>query len=173
MSVPASSAPADLDEFRLLYERALPEVFGYLRRRCGADDAAEDLTADVFLAGAREHARGGSVTIPWLITVARNKLIDHWRRAGREQRKLTVLAGEASDDDLPPWDREPDVAEIRRILGELTPAHRSALVLRYLDGLSVPEAAALLDRSVHATESLLVRARGAFRDRYVTEVLDV
>ena len=46
-------------------------------------------------------------------------------------------------------------------------------MLRYLDGLSVPDVAALLDRSVHATESLLVRARGAFRDRYVTEVLDV
>jgi RNA polymerase sigma-70 factor (ECF subfamily) len=38
--------------------------------------------------------------------------------------------------------------------------------LRYLDGLSVPEVAEYLDRTVHATEALLVRARNAFRVRY-------
>ena len=44
--------------------------------------------------------------------------------------------------------------------------HRSALTLRYLDGLSVPECAAVLDRTVHATEALLMRAKRAFRDIY-------
>ena len=44
--------------------------------------------------------------------------------------------------------------------------HRTALTLRYLDGLPVPEVAALLDRTVHATEALLVRARLAFRRAY-------
>ena len=42
----------------------------------------------------------------------------------------------------------------------------SALTLRYLDGLSVPEVADELDRTVHATEALLVRARAAFRRAY-------
>jgi RNA polymerase sigma-70 factor (ECF subfamily) len=39
-------------------------------------------------------------------------------------------------------------------------------VLRYLDGLSVPEVAEALGRTVHATEALLVRARAAFRRVY-------
>ena len=43
---------------------------------------------------------------------------------------------------------------------------RMALTLRYLDGLSVPEVAQHLDRSVHATETLLVRARSALRHVY-------
>jgi len=38
--------------------------------------------------------------------------------------------------------------------------------LRYVDGLSVPEVAELLARTVHATEALLVRARVAFRRIY-------
>ena len=46
------------------------------------------------------------------------------------------------------------------------PHHRAALTLRYLDGLSVPEVAEHLGRTVHATEALLVRARVAFRRAY-------
>jgi RNA polymerase sigma-70 factor (ECF subfamily) len=49
---------------------------------------------------------------------------------------------------------------------QLPGPQRTALALRYLDGLSVPEVARHLDRSVHATETLLVRARAALRRVY-------
>jgi RNA polymerase sigma-70 factor (ECF subfamily) len=49
---------------------------------------------------------------------------------------------------------------------QLSGPQRTALTLRYLDGLSVPEVAQHLDRSVHATETLLVRARAALRRVY-------
>ena len=52
------------------------------------------------------------------------------------------------------------------VLESLGPHHRIALMLRYLDGLPVREVAALLDRTEHATEALLVRARIAFRRAY-------
>jgi RNA polymerase sigma-70 factor, ECF subfamily len=52
------------------------------------------------------------------------------------------------------------------VLGRLGAHHRAALTLRYLDGLPVPEVAQHLDRTVHATEALLVRARAAFRRIY-------
>ena len=54
----------------------------------------------------------------------------------------------------------------RDALERLGAHHRSALTLRYLDGLSVPEVAAVLERTVHATEALLVRAKRAFREVY-------
>jgi RNA polymerase sigma-70 factor (ECF subfamily) len=52
------------------------------------------------------------------------------------------------------------------VLTRLAPQHRAALTLRYLDGLSVPESAAVLGRGVAATEALLVRARREFRHVY-------
>jgi RNA polymerase sigma-70 factor (ECF subfamily) len=52
------------------------------------------------------------------------------------------------------------------VLSRLGAHHRAALTLRYLDGLPVPEVARHLDRTVHATEALLVRARAAFRRIY-------
>ena len=51
----------------------------------------------------------------------------------------------------------------RDVLAGLGAHHRAALTLRYLDGLSVPEVARHLDRTVHATEALLIRAKAAFR----------
>ncbi len=54
-------------------------------------------------------------------------------------------------------------------LVRLSVTQRSALTLRYLDGLSVPEVAEHIGRSVHATETLLVRARAALRRVYLKE----
>ena len=150
-----------------LYEQALPQVYGYLLARCGQRERAEDLTAEVFLA-AVDACRSGKVTeisTGWLIGIARHKLVDHWRRAERERRGLRVL-GETPGADEDPWDQRVDALLAHQVLAELTAQHRAALTLRYLDGLPVPEVARCLERSVHATEALLVRARGAFRNRY-------
>jgi RNA polymerase sigma-70 factor (ECF subfamily) len=147
-----------------LYDDALPDVYGYLVRRCGSATTAEDLTAETFLAAVAAVQRGTveRLTTAWLIGVARHKLVDHWRRRAREERNLAAVAGDASEVD-DPWDAELDAALAHAVLAQLGPHHRSALTLRYLDGLPVPEVADLLGRTVHATEALLVRAKAAFR----------
>ncbi len=142
-----------------LYDRALPQVYGYLMTRCGDKVVAEDLTSETFLAAASSE---GPVTIGWLIGVARHKLVDHWRRQGRQERlRQAVEASSVPADD--PWEIQLDRWRAREVLIRLAPQHRAALILRYLDGLGVPEAATVLDRSVAATEALLVRARREFR----------
>ncbi|MDH2424417.1 RNA polymerase sigma factor [Sphaerisporangium sp. TRM90804] len=150
-----------------LYDAALPEVYGYLLSRCGQRSLAEDLTAEVFLAAVEAVRKRPppQLSTAWLVGVARNKLVDHWRRAEREQRGLRVVHGQAHEHE-DPWDARLDAMVAREVLGELGPHHRGALILRYLDGLPVPEVARLLDRTVHATETLLVRARKAFREAY-------
>ena len=151
-----------------LYDEALPEVYGYLRRRCGSIELAEELTSATFVTAAMQQSAGrapGPLTVGWLITVARNKLIDHWRRQAVAERSMTLLEGGAVGVD-DPWDEVLDIDRSHRVLADLPPHYRLALTLRYLDDLSVPEVATLVDRSVRATESLLVRARTAFRERY-------
>lgn len=167
MTAAATLVPGG-DELLALYDRALPQVYGYLFSRCGDEATAEDLTSEVFLAAVdalRRHAVP-NLTIAWLVGVARHKLVDHWRRTGREERKLEAVAGATDDADEVDWDARLDADRVQATLERLGPHHRSALVLRYLDGLSVPEVAELLDRTVHATEALLVRARAAFRRSY-------
>jgi RNA polymerase sigma-70 factor (ECF subfamily) len=149
-----------------LYDEALPQVYGYLLHRCRNSTVAEDLTAETFMAAVESIGREAvaEVTTAWLIGIARHKLVDHWRRAERDARNLRAVDGPPLEDD--PWDAELDGFAARDTLERLGAHHRSALTLRHVDDLPVAEVAALLDRTVHATEALLVRARRAFREIY-------
>jgi len=155
-----------------LYDRTLPQVYGYLLSRSGDPAVAEDLTSETFFAAVDAVRREPptAVSTPWLIGVARHKLVDHWRRRGREEQGLRGVSADTGVED--PWDVRLEVLTARATLARLGPHHRAALTLRYLDDLPVPEVAKLLDRTVHATEALLVRARTAFRRAYTEDEVD-
>lgn len=157
-------APRELLE---LYDEALPVVYGYFARRCGDRAAAEDLTSETFLA-AMDAARKPApppMTVPWLIGVARHKLADHYRR-GQDRFSVPVADLPEPADPVDEWDIELDRIVAEAVLARLSEQHRTVLALRYLDDCTVGECAELIGRTVHATETLLVRARRAFRSQY-------
>ena len=79
--------PAGAVDFLDLYDEAVPQVYGYLLKRLGNVGLAEDLTSETFMAGVAAHQRGATdLSTGWFVTVARNKLVDHWRRREREER---------------------------------------------------------------------------------------
>lgn len=134
---------------------------------------AEDLTAETFMAAvaAVSHGQVREVTVAWLVGVARHKLVDHWRRVARERRGLARVE-RVQEEAVDPWEAVLDTQAAHAALLRLSGPQRIALTLRYLDGLSVPEVADHLGRSVHATETLLVRARAALRRVYEEEQPD-
>ncbi len=156
------------DAFLALYERALPYVYGYLLSRCGRASLAEELTAETMLTAVDVVGRDPprNVSTAWLVGIARHKLVDHWRRLGREESGMRSLARETQESVADPWDVQLDGLRARETLDLLVPQHRTVLTLRYLDDLPVGEVADILDRTVHATETLLVRAKAAFRRAY-------
>ena len=108
---------------------------------------------------------GGSDVVTWLCAIGRPKLADHYRRLERdERRRLRIVVTELRVDDEAGATDERDAIE--RALRAMPAAQRAALIFRHLDGLSVRETAALLGRSESAVESLLARAREAFRASY-------
>jgi len=135
----SSTAPSDFAAFRATCAEATPKVY--------------------------RDGRGAEVTTAWLMTVARSKLVDHWRRAEREQRRLR-LAWNGRDEGHVPWSEDSSITRALTALRQLEPAHQAVLTLRYLDNLPVAEVARALGRSVHATESLLIRAKSTFRRAY-------
>jgi len=159
-----SGEPTHLSQ---LYDHALPEVYGYLRSRCDSTALAEELTSSTFVQAALVTSRGDHVdlSVGWLITVARNKLIDHWRRQAVADRSLVLLEG-GRIELVDPWVEVLDQTRAAQVLKAIHPHYRGVLTLRYLDDLSVPECAEILGRTVHSTESLLARARKAFRAAY-------
>jgi RNA polymerase sigma-70 factor, ECF subfamily len=159
------SDPSAVANFRAVYEHSLQEVYGYLLYRCGDVPTAEDLTSETFLAAARALAEGRPepMSVAWLMGVARHKLVDHWRRRGREERTLHAVEADADRD---PWPEHLDQIAALQALRSLSAHHRIALTLRYLDDLPVKEVARLLHRTDQGTEALLARARAALRAVY-------
>lgn len=97
------------------------------------------------------------------MTVAKRRLIDHWRGEERTERLRTRLSSRRVDGV------EGDVVErqaVERTLDALSPRYRDALVGKYCVGLPVAAVAELLDTSYSGAESVLTRARSEFRRRH-------
>lgn len=159
-----------IDPVVAMYRGALPRVYGYLLPRCGNASVAEDLTAETFLAAVTASREGSlpEVSVGWLVSVARHKLVDYWRRLEREHRSLAAAEPNLPESD-DPWDEWFDTEAAHAALAQLSVPQRAALTLRYLDGLPVAEVAEHLGRSLHATETLLARSRNALRRQYEQE----
>jgi len=165
------AAFASEGEFRSFYERTLPRIFGYLLHRCGGDrSVAEELTQQTFIEAVRrrESFDGRADPLTWLTAIARHKLADHYRRLdSEERRRLRLVVKEiAEDNEGRAWQRTDEREAIVSALGTLPALQRAVLVLHYADGLSVREISGELGKSESSIESLMTRARDAFRRSY-------
>jgi RNA polymerase sigma-70 factor, ECF subfamily len=153
--------PAAFPEF---YDQAAREVFRYLARALLGDRAAaEDLTQETFAAVviAARMGRPEALTMPWVMGVARHKLVDHYRRRARDERRLSLAWAHSSDSVELEFLDCADPGRVLEMMRTLSPEHRLVLILKYVDELAVREIATTLNRSLHATNSLLSRARRA------------
>ena len=147
------------DEF---YDRALPVVYGYLLRLCGGDrEEAWDLTQDSWVVVVDRLAQGQSdtATVGFLLSVARSRYLDSWRRQRRLQRKLRLVWASARQSES----AEPSASKVLDHLSACSAEHRFVLMLAYVDDLPVAEIAQMLGSSVSSTYSLLARARNELR----------
>jgi RNA polymerase sigma-70 factor (ECF subfamily) len=123
-----------------LLRALVPVLRGWFRRRMGDDDTIEDLMQEVLIAVHHKRATydptrpfGG-----WLYAVARYKMIDHFRRGGREcplDGLEEVLAAPETADS---GDAR---ADVDTLLATISPKQAAAIRATHLDGLSVAEAA--------------------------------
>jgi len=125
-------------EFEALYARHLPVVFRYALRCVGRRDIAEAIAADAFLALYRNFERIDAAQLPgWLLTVVKNRAVDHWRRVQLEQREVAEAQRAANG---PPTQAAADRASLDAWLIErcedLKPPHRPCRLLRFVQGMT-------------------------------------
>lgn len=179
MSVPAPSVAARVNEhtavfadavaFRRWYDAAVVRVYSYLYGRCGDAALAEELTQQAFIQAVRhwQSFDGRADPVTWVCSIARNRLTDHYRELDRQERRhLRLVVREIQMQDAAAGRAVEDREAIMGALRGLPALQRAALVLRFVDGLSVRDVAAELGRSEDATESLLRRAKDRFRMLY-------
>lgn len=145
-----------------MYDAHVEEVYRFVHRRCRDQAMAEDITQETFFKAVNSTDDPGSLTIGWLLTVARHQLVDALRRQSNYDSKLRLVAAACSDAD------SVDLLERLRIeaaLDQMSIDHRLVLSLRYIDDLPVSELADHLGRSTKSVEGLITRARRELRAR--------
>ena len=164
------------DEFFADY---FPRLFRFTVLRLPDPDAAEDIVQASLIAGVRHLSswRGEATLFTWLCTICRRE-ISAWEM--RTSRRVTVSLADddpslrAALDSLAAAAEAPDAglarADTGRIvqlaLDHLPPRYSRALEWKYLEELSVDDIAGRLQCTPKAAESLLTRARAAFRDAF-------
>jgi RNA polymerase sigma-70 factor (ECF subfamily) len=160
----------DEQAWTLLYAQAFDGLNAYVHWRCaGWTDLIEEVVQDTWLTAVRrirafEPERGSFSS--WLRGIAANILRNHLRqRVHRNGRLLVNEHGSTAAADAPLQQRE-ESQRVARVLAELPDHYEAVLRAKYLDGQSVTEIAAERGESCKAVESLLTRARQAFREVY-------
>ena len=170
---------AAFDDFFAAYASRL---YRFALTRLDRDaDAAEEVAQATLCAAMRKVTtyRGEAALFTWLCTFCRHEISAHYTRKGRTGREtpLTMDApdvqaaldslGAASEDGPDERLRRAELARsVRGTLDALPARYADALEWKYLQGLSVDEIAARLTIGPKAAESLLTRARQAFRDAF-------
>lgn len=141
----------------VLYNRHAKPLYSFVLLRCGDPHLAEDICSQVWVEAC---ARALDDTAPraWLYTVARHRLIDHYRSQRRWRTEPLTERSAIGDNDAV-IDRLDARAYLRTALPRLSRRQRIALVLRYGYGLSTAEVAWVMGDVPNTSKTLLWRAR--------------
>jgi RNA polymerase sigma-70 factor (ECF subfamily) len=149
----------DPTAFGDLYEQYVESVFRYLYSRIGSVHAAEDATAQTFLAALEsfDRFRGDGHFASWLFGIAHHKAMDHFR-----SQKRTATLDEAQDlaiedDPLGRVIRSEQAEAVSKLIQVLPENERELIRLRFLAGLSFAEMGHLLGCSEEAVKKSVYR----------------
>lgn len=165
----AAVLAGDADAWRALYERHQAALYAFIHSRTGGrTQDAEDVAQECWLTAVRrmrafDPDRGAFGS--WLRGIADNVLRNHWRRADR--REAAPATPESAGVAAAGAELAAERAE--RIAGAMTrlpERYRAVIRAKYEEGLKVAEIATRWGEPAKAVESLLTRAREAFREAY-------
>lgn len=154
----------DRQAFGRLYDEYGDTVFRYVYYRVGSRDMAEDLTSETFLRALR---RIGTISYQgrdigaWFVTIARNIILDHLKSA---RNRLEVTTADTVEGDQREPSPESAVVELltnERLMAavnQLGDEQRECVMLRFIQGFSVAETAAVMGKNDGAIKALQHRA---------------
>jgi len=166
--------------FEAFFADYFPKLYRFAFARLGSEDAAEDVAQAVLITAVRKlHTyRGDAAMFTWLCAICRREIAAWLERAGRASNvsliddrpevraALEAMASLATDDPETALRRQEISRLVQVTLDHLPGRYGDALEWKYIEGQSVRDIADRLGLGYKATESLLTRARQAFRDGF-------
>jgi RNA polymerase sigma-70 factor (ECF subfamily) len=162
----------DEQAWRSLYADAFDGVRAYVHWRCaGLRDLADEVVQDTWFTAVRrirafDPERGSFAA--WLRGIAANLVRNHLRRREHGNGQLLREDQATTAPAEAPLEKQEDAERVARALTELPEQYEMVLRAKYLDGQSVIAIAEARGETAKAVESLLTRARQAFREAYLS-----
>jgi RNA polymerase sigma-70 factor (ECF subfamily) len=155
-----------------MWDRYNRRLGNFIRSRVADDAEADDLLQEVFIRVHRQLCCRPEAEWhkpdAWIYQIARNLIIDHYRRRRETVAIPESLPGEA-EPELPEDDPQAELAlSVKDMLAELPQPYREALILTEYDGLNQRELADRLGLSFSGAKSRVQRAREKLRDMLLT-----
>ena len=162
---------AQLPPFQAFVDEHRGPVLGFLRKLVGPGDA-DDCFQETFIAALRAYPDAdGKNMRAWVMTIARNKAIDHHRARARRPLPADPTAG-ANEPVVEPIDTALDGlgegGDVWARVAELSPAQQAAVALRFAADLSYREIGDALECSEAAARRRVHDALEALRRRLAT-----
>ena len=158
--------------FKALYLRYSDLLFAYISHNLNKnDEVASDIWQETWVI-AVEKINGfqfKSTIFTWLCAIAQNKISDYYRQI-KKQAQIQHI--EKIQFDIDAEDIEVELinagtkVNVIKVLADLTDDYRYLLISKYIESRSIEEIASEIGKSYKATESMLTRAREAFRKRF-------
>jgi RNA polymerase sigma-70 factor (ECF subfamily) len=165
----ARAREGDAEAFGCLYRRYVDPIYRYLFARLGESKEAEDLTEDVFFRAFQAlgtyHERGWPFSA-FLYQVAKNVLIDHYRR---QKPEVGLANHELAFDSLRPLDerviRDEQMRDLRQAMEDIPLNYREVIILRIILAMPTSVVANWMNLTEGATRVLLHRALASLRGK--------
>ncbi|MBV9487430.1 MAG: sigma-70 family RNA polymerase sigma factor [Frankiaceae bacterium] len=166
MALVEAAQTGDGEAFGQLYDRYVDVVHRYIAYRVNNHSLAEDLTSETFLRALRRissYTWQGRDFGAWLVTIARNLIADHFKSSRYKLEMATSDLVEAGADRRTEGPENEVLTGITNTtlleaVKQLNPEQQECIVLRFLQGMSVAETAAILGKNENAVKALQYRA---------------
>lgn len=171
----ARAKAGDQAAFAELFARYERRIYAFVYRMMGNPDDAFDLTQETFLKAYRALDKTDEElnVNAWLHRIASNACMDVLRR----RQRLRWLPWDGAKHERASHQREDDPEDtllgdetqraVGRVLREMSPRNRQAMILREYEGLSCEDIGEIMGVSRSAVKSILFRGREEFRKIYV------
>jgi RNA polymerase sigma-70 factor (ECF subfamily) len=159
--------------WQILYEESFESLYGYISWRCARSrDLTDEVVQETWLTAVRRIRSfdpGRGSFLAWLRGIAINTLRNHLRSRGRRKKQVPSFDGLPSTSKTVQQESDQcDRAErVAGALLDLSERYEAVLRAKYLDQQSVAQIAQAWKESPKTIESLLTRARLAFREAYL------
>lgn len=160
----------DADAFAALYQANVQAIFRFIVMRVNDRPLAEDLTAEVFAKALQAMPRyqdRGRPFVAWLYSIARARVIDHYRRQDRRPAQTDIDTEDIhSDEDMDEsMLRQQAARALRLAITELTDDQQQVIILRFIEGQSIESVARLIGKQPNAVKALQHRALRSLASR--------